>query len=143
MSKSSSGNGGTIINIASIMSMIPSSGYPLHTMTQFGIVGLTKALGCGNHYERTNVKIFAICPGLTKTDLLENAPKNTINENFSKEFLEEIEDCESQQPESVAKGLVNTINEANSGSIWVIERNGQPYEVNFPQTANLKMRKAL
>lgn len=39
MSKSSSGRGGTIVNIGSIMSMIPSCGFPIYTLTQFGIAG--------------------------------------------------------------------------------------------------------
>lgn len=42
MSKSSSGKGGTIVNIGSVMSMIPSCGFPIHTLTQFGIAGKYK-----------------------------------------------------------------------------------------------------
>lgn len=47
MSKSSNGYGGIIVNVGSILGIIPSSGYPLHTMTQFGVCGFSKALGCG------------------------------------------------------------------------------------------------
>lgn len=39
MAKSSQGAGGTIVNIGSIMSVIPSCGFPIYTMTQFGIAG--------------------------------------------------------------------------------------------------------
>lgn len=39
MAKSSEGSGGTIANIGSIMSVIPSCGFPIYTMTQFGIAG--------------------------------------------------------------------------------------------------------
>lgn len=143
MSSSASGHGGTIVNIGSIMSMIPSSGYPLHTMTQFGIIGFTKALGGGNHVERTNVKIFAFCPGLTNTELLTNAPPKAINENFTKEYLEEIEGCEPQQAESVAKGLHEVIETAVAGSIWVVEKNNKPYLVNFPEIATSQMKEVV
>lgn len=39
MAKSSSGSGGIIVNMGSIMSIIPSCGMPIYTMTQFGIAG--------------------------------------------------------------------------------------------------------
>lgn len=39
MAKSSQGSGGTIVNVGSIMSVIPSCGFPIYTMTQFGIAG--------------------------------------------------------------------------------------------------------
>lgn len=39
MAKSSQGSGGIIVNIGSIMCLIPSCGFPIYTMTQFGIAG--------------------------------------------------------------------------------------------------------
>lgn len=39
MAKSSQGSGGIIVNVGSIMSIIPSCGFPIYTMTQFGIAG--------------------------------------------------------------------------------------------------------
>lgn len=39
MAKTSQGSGGIIVNIGSIMSVIPSCGFPVYTMTQFGIAG--------------------------------------------------------------------------------------------------------
>lgn len=39
MAKSSQGSGGTIVNVGSVMSFIPSCGFPIYTMTQFAIGG--------------------------------------------------------------------------------------------------------
>ncbi|XP_030760911.1 15-hydroxyprostaglandin dehydrogenase [NAD(+)]-like isoform X3 [Sitophilus oryzae] len=143
MAKSSGGYGGTIVNLGSILGIIPSSGYPLHTMTQFGICGFTKALGCGNHFQRTKVKIFAVCPGLTDTTLLSEAPRNVINDRFAQEFADEIAGSNLQKVESVAKGLTSILDEANPGSVWVVENDQDPYEVTYPgNVLDLKKDKA-
>ncbi|XP_076260647.1 15-hydroxyprostaglandin dehydrogenase [NAD(+)]-like [Rhynchophorus ferrugineus] len=132
MSKSSKGYGGIVTNISSIFGITPSSGYPLHTMTQFGICGFTKAIGCGIHFTRTGVKIFALCPGLTDTLALTEAPKNAINDRFAQEFADEIADSNPQKTESVARGLTDILDEANPGSIWVVENDNAPYEIIYP-----------
>ncbi|XP_019766718.2 15-hydroxyprostaglandin dehydrogenase [NAD(+)] [Dendroctonus ponderosae] len=138
MSKSSKGYGGIIVNIGSILGIIPSSGYPLHTMTQFGICGFSKAIGCekmcilGNHIHRTGVKVFALCPGLTDTKLLLEAPAKAINDRFAQEHADEIEGSTAQKTTSVAKGLADILDKAKAGSVWVVENDGGPYEVTYP-----------
>ncbi|CAH0546267.1 unnamed protein product [Brassicogethes aeneus] len=133
MSSSGPGHGGIVVNVASIMGVIPSLGYPLHTMTQYGIVGFSRALGCSDQYNRTKVKIVGYCPGPTDTKLFRDAANNSINPNFSTEFLQEIDGCVVQKPEKVAEGLCLVMETAKSGSIWVAENNDTPYEVRFPE----------
>ncbi|KAJ8918481.1 hypothetical protein NQ315_008178 [Exocentrus adspersus] len=140
MSKSSSGKGGTIINIGSIMSMIPSCGFPIYTMTQFGIAGFSKALGSSYLYDRTGVKVFGYCPGLTDTRLMKDAPNNSINQNFAAEFQEEIDGCVIQSPEMVAEGLIKILENAKPGSVWIAENNTDPYEINFPVAEGVKQK---
>jgi 15-hydroxyprostaglandin dehydrogenase (NAD) len=140
MSKTSFGQGGTIINMASIMGLIPSSGYPIHTLTQFGIVGFTRAIGSVNHFDRTGVKVTALCPGLTNTKLLKQAPYHAINDNFRKEFKEESGGCTLQKPENVALATLDVLCDALSGSVWVVENNSKPYEIRFPEVADLRFK---
>ncbi|XP_074030171.1 15-hydroxyprostaglandin dehydrogenase [NAD(+)] [Leptinotarsa decemlineata] len=142
MAKSSSGEGGTIVNIGSIMSIIPSCGFPIYTMTQFGIAGFSKALGSSNLYERTNVKIFGYCPGITQTNMLKDVSNKTINTNFASEFQEEIENYKIQNPQSAAKGLLEILEEAKPGSIWIAENDEPPYEMSFQPVFNRKKNKA-
>ncbi|KAJ8954535.1 hypothetical protein NQ318_000769 [Aromia moschata] len=141
MAKSSSGEGGIIVNVGSVISIMPSCGFPIYTMTQFGIAGFTNALGSSNLYDRTGVKVFGYCPGLTDTKLLKDVSTVCINDNFAKEFQEEIDGCVLQKPESVAKGLVGILEEAKPGSIWVVENNTKPYEIKFPNVADVKNKK--
>lgn len=140
MSKTCFGQGGTIVNIASIMGLIPSAGYPIHTLTQFGIVGFSRAIGGSTHYDRTGVKVAALCPGLTNTRLLKQAPYHAINDKFRKEFKEESGGCVLQKPESVALATLDILDHAMPGSIWVVENNSKPYEIRFPEVADMRFK---
>ncbi|CAG9814384.1 unnamed protein product [Phaedon cochleariae] len=142
MAKSSSGEGGIIVNIGSIMSVIPSSGFPIYTMTQSGIYGFTRALGSSSLYSRTGVKMLCYCPSLTDTELLKDTSDKCINYNFANEFQEEIASCTVQKPENVAKGLVSILGEAEPGSIWIVENDQDPYEIEFPGIVKKKKMKA-
>ncbi|KAL3285228.1 hypothetical protein HHI36_019340 [Cryptolaemus montrouzieri] len=135
MSTTSKGDGGVIINVASIIGLMPCNGFPIHTMTQYGIVGLSRALG--GHYKRTGVKVFGFCPGLTQSQLIETAHKNTLNRHFAKIFCREVEGCYLQHPDSVGNGLVKIIQTAKPGSIWFVENNGEPHEIHFPKLQDM------
>ncbi|XP_044759721.1 15-hydroxyprostaglandin dehydrogenase [NAD(+)]-like isoform X2 [Coccinella septempunctata] len=135
MSKTSNGNGGIIINMASIIGLMPCNGFPIHTMTQYGIVGLSRAFG--GHYKRTRVKVIGFCPGLTQSQLIEKAHRNTLNGHFARVFRKEVEGCYLQHPDFVGDGLVKVIDKARPGSIWFIENNDQPHEVHFPALSSM------
>lgn len=135
MSETSKGRGGTIINVASIIGLMPCNGFPIHTMTQYAIVGLSRAFG--GHYKRTKVKIIGFCPGLTQSELIETAYKNTLNGHFARVFQREVEGCYLQHPDFVGNGLVKVIDKAKPGSIWFVENNDQPHEVHFPALSSM------
>ncbi|KAK9881506.1 hypothetical protein WA026_016386 [Henosepilachna vigintioctopunctata] len=135
MSTTSRGKGGVIINTASIIGLIPCNGFPIHTLTQHGIVGFSRALG--GHYKRTGVKVICICPALTQSPLIETAHKNTLNRYFAKTFCKEVEGCYLQHPDAVGDGLVKIINKAKPGSIWFVENNDHPHEIRFPKFVDM------
>lgn len=138
MSKSCIGRGGTVINVASVMGLVPVSGCPVHTMTQFGIIGFTRSLGYGNHFDRTGVRVMALCPGFTNTQLLSEAIGNCINDKFACELEKEIEDSCVQEPEFVAKALIKMLKEGSNGSIWVSENCLEAYEVDYPDLSEME-----
>ncbi|CAG9858703.1 unnamed protein product [Phyllotreta striolata] len=133
LSKSSSGHGGVIVNLGSCMSIVPASGFPIHTLTQFGIAGFTRALGTMRLYQRTGVKVFGYCPSFTNTNALKNLEEKTINANFAEDIEEQMKTTSLQDPENVAKGLVEILEVAKPGSIWIVENNESPFELEFPK----------
>nr|CAH7729518.1 unnamed protein product [Callosobruchus chinensis] len=133
MAKSSSGSGGIIANIGSLAGLTPWCGFPIYTMTQFGVVGFTKALGSSKLYERTGVKVFGYCPCLTQTAMLDKPAEKSINDNFAAEFVEDTKDMKVQSPDIIAKGLVEIMHDAKPGSIWVAMEEKKPFEVSMSE----------
>lgn len=95
-------------------------------------------MGSSKLYERTGVKIFGFCPGLTDTNALKQLEEKAINHNFVGEFEEEMKDVNLQDPVNVAKGLVEVLGDAQPGSIWIVENNKSPFELEFPKIIERK-----
>src|SRR5690554_278324 len=64
-------NGGSIINIASILGQAGTQGSPAYVASKHGVVGLTKAAAL--EYANKNIRINSIGPGYIKTPLLTNS----------------------------------------------------------------------
>ncbi|KAF7281806.1 hypothetical protein GWI33_004240 [Rhynchophorus ferrugineus] len=130
---------GVIINVSSIRGVQPSGDRPVYAATKFAIHGMSLAWGEQNHYQRTNVKVIAVCPGSTATPLIAN-PKNT---NLGTAY-EEIRQNNSntiklprQSPEECAARIVEVIETGESGSVWIVE-GGEKYQYVMPDRFEVK-----
>lgn len=63
------GNGGAIVNMASIAGLVGNPGLSSYCAAKHGVVGLTRAAALD--YVAKGIRINAICPGATRTGLLE------------------------------------------------------------------------
>lgn len=70
--------------------------------------------------------------------MLDNVSPKCINMNFATEFQVEIENCRKQTSNHVAQGLVNILDEAKPGSLWVVENGNEPYEIEVRAAAKKK-----
>lgn len=60
---------GTIVNVASLAG-IKASGYNIaYSASKFAVVGMTKSAAL--EYAKQNIRVNAVCPGYTETDLLD------------------------------------------------------------------------
>ena len=65
---------GRIINIGSLAGRMGSAGHAAYISSKHGLVGLTRALA--SEYAATGLTVNCICPGYTRTDMLERAYEN-------------------------------------------------------------------
>ena len=61
--------GGSIVNTASGAGLVGFAGLPAYVASKHGVVGITKAAAL--EYVRAGVRVNAVCPGSTRTPMLE------------------------------------------------------------------------
>lgn len=70
MSTANGGEGGTIINISSLSALIPIFHAPVYSATKSFLFAYTKAMAHNFNTEKHGVKFIVICPGATRTTIL-------------------------------------------------------------------------
>jgi len=63
------GGGGAIVNMASGAGLMGFAGLPAYVASKHGVVGITRAAAL--EYAKQNIRINCICPGSTRTPMLE------------------------------------------------------------------------
>lgn len=78
------GSEGVIVNTSSIAGVGCFGNIPIYSGTKWAVHGMTRAWGVPFHYERTKVKVLAICPGATDTPLMYSMKDNTLGGPYQK-----------------------------------------------------------
>jgi len=139
MGKDKGGKGGVIVNIASILGLAPLSASPVYVATKHAVIGLTRSIGLPYHFDRTGVRVMAMCPGVTDTPLFNEAHRRMLREEWGDEFQRATVELPKQKPEIVATGMIHLIEKGSSGSVWVVEGGEPAYEVRIPDRQILKV----
>ncbi|XP_048007019.1 15-hydroxyprostaglandin dehydrogenase [NAD(+)]-like [Leguminivora glycinivorella] len=121
------GKGGTIINISSMYGFMVDPYLPTYKATKYGVLGFTKSKGHEYHFNKTGVRLLAICPGVTKTNLLVGYQTYEEKEN-QEDFVATFESFPWAEVARVGQSVAEVFGTASSGTAWVIEGDKPVYE---------------
>ncbi|KAJ8923436.1 hypothetical protein NQ315_001995 [Exocentrus adspersus] len=122
-----------IVNISSIAGLGVFPFIPIYCGTKAAVAALTRNWGTSNHYERTKVRVFTICPGVTVTPLITEISGRNLGGVYEDMLQKDLGGMSAQEPEHVAKELVKLIQSCPNGTVWVIEDGKPRYEYVFPE----------
>lgn len=74
MNKLNGGQGGVIINTASMAGIGPLLSCPSYTAAKFGVVGFTRAMAAASEAAGYGIRFNAVCPAFVQTNLMTNIP---------------------------------------------------------------------
>ncbi|KAJ8982548.1 hypothetical protein NQ317_005550 [Molorchus minor] len=127
------GSEGVIVNISSIAGISPFAFIPIYCATKAAVIGLTTSWGTPEHYQRTKVRVFAICPGVTTTPLISDMSGRNLGPEYETIMIRNVDTMPLQPPEHVAKEVVSLIKTADNGTIWVVEGGKPGYQFVIPE----------
>ncbi|KAK2828073.1 hypothetical protein Q5P01_019107 [Channa striata] len=133
MNKLTGGQGGVIINMASITGVYPVQGCPAYTASKHGVVGFTRGMAITSNLAGYGIRLNAICPGPVQTELL-----NMSISRFGRFFHLQCPPNIIQEvmgiltPSEVAEAVLELVmDETKNGEALVLLRKGKQY-VTFP-----------
>ncbi|XP_053625671.1 15-hydroxyprostaglandin dehydrogenase [NAD(+)]-like [Plodia interpunctella] len=123
MRKDKGGNGGTIINISSIMGLMQSAFVPIYAATKSAVLQFSNGLGMERNYSRSGVRVLTMCFGCTDTSLLQPGKMEGLDKDLEDEMFAILRQLPSQTIDSAVRGLLDAYKNASSGSTWLVTSN--------------------
>ncbi|XP_047002970.1 15-hydroxyprostaglandin dehydrogenase [NAD(+)]-like [Schistocerca americana] len=131
------GGGGVVLNVASVLGLAPLAGCPVYVATKHAVVGLSRSYGTQFHWQRTGVRVVALCPGVTHTQLIAQAGGRQPDPDQGALAVRELAALPQQRPEHVAAAALHVLRAAPNGSVWVAEGGEPAYQLRFPHRTQL------
>ncbi|KAM4620067.1 15-hydroxyprostaglandin dehydrogenase [NAD(+)] [Polymixia lowei] len=135
MSKLTGGQGGVIVNIASMAGLGPLLSTPVYTATKHGVVGFTRALADASKVLGYGIRFNILCPAFVQTDILNamRTPEKVGQFIHLTEATEKLmETFGMLEVSEVAKNLLQLVtDESKNGEALMVRTKGS-YYFTFP-----------
>ncbi|XP_045478441.1 15-hydroxyprostaglandin dehydrogenase [NAD(+)]-like isoform X2 [Harmonia axyridis] len=117
------GSEGVILNTASIAGTQVYPVAPVYSAIKSAIVSLTMSFGDEIHYNRTKVRVVAVAPGLTTTNILPKFEMKSVclDDEIGQIFEDQFHLHKIQPVEIVGENVMKIIKEKPSGTVWISE----------------------
>ncbi|VVD04923.1 unnamed protein product [Leptidea sinapis] len=76
------------------------------------------------HVNLSGVRSIVLCPGLTDTGLIKEIRKQLMSSDYEAAWQRDNANSKTQSAEHVGRALIEILQKAQSGSVWIVE-NGQ------------------
>ncbi len=99
--------GGAIVNVASVAGLGSAPGLSAYAAAKHAVVGLTKT--AADEYARHKIRVNAICPSFTDTDMADTLRKVTLDgegEEIDPKFLTRIPMRRVADPEEIVQAML-------------------------------------
>ena len=108
--------GGAIVNVSSVAAVAGFAGMSVYAATKCGVIGLTKCVAL--EYAAQGIRINAIAPGLTATEMNDSAPQEVIDGLLNITPMRRIADAAE-----IASDILYLLAGASytTGSTWMAE----------------------
>ncbi|KAM9788565.1 15-hydroxyprostaglandin dehydrogenase [NAD(+)]-like [Neosynchiropus ocellatus] len=134
MSKLKGGQGGHIINTASMAGLGPFPSAPVYTATKHAVVGFTRAMAMASMISGYGVRFNAVCPCFVQTELYEKIPDRLGQFSQLNDIAQSLaEKVGVIQASDVAEAVLQLVtDETKDGQALVVMPNSKKY-VTFPK----------
>lgn len=92
---------GSIVNISSVVGVYGNIGQANYAATKAGVIGLTKTWAKEFAYKNGKVRVNAVAPGYTETDMLRTVPQNLLEQFAASTLLGRL-----AKPEEIASAVL-------------------------------------
>ncbi|XP_069687830.1 15-hydroxyprostaglandin dehydrogenase [NAD(+)]-like isoform X1 [Periplaneta americana] len=131
MGKDKGGNGGTVVNIASVAGLGPNSSSSVYDGSKHFVVGYSQAMAFAPLSARHGVRVLTICPGFTDTPVAEGVLIGLQQLSLDTEAI--LSANPMQEPDHVGEAIIHALREGETGSVWVSGKRSAPYKVELPE----------
>ncbi|KAM6440439.1 15-hydroxyprostaglandin dehydrogenase [NAD(+)] isoform 1-T2 [Liasis olivaceus] len=122
------GNGGAIINTASIAGLWPVAYQPVYSASKHGVIGFTRSVAMAATAKNYGVRINTICPGFVNTPILQTAFKEEkmgLYYSFKEEIKDKMQFYGILEPSLIAEGLIKLLEDDSlNGKVMKITKQG-------------------
>uniref|UniRef100_UPI0025413FD9 15-hydroxyprostaglandin dehydrogenase [NAD(+)] n=1 Tax=Euleptes europaea TaxID=460621 RepID=UPI0025413FD9 len=127
MKTENGGNGGAIVNIASLAGLMPVPFQPVYCASKHGVIGFTRSVAMVSKAGKYDVRINTICPSFVNTPILQSIEKE---ENMGQylTYKEQLKDMINHYgllpPPLIAEGLIKILEDDTlNGEVMKITTN--------------------
>ncbi len=111
------GGGGAIVNTASVGGIVGVPGISSYVASKHAVIGLTKSVAL--EYATQNIRINAIAPGATKTEIYAHAPLELKEQLASYTAMKRL-----AEPIEIARGIIYLLADATFSTGIVLSADG-------------------